>query len=178
MNYNAGMEIRELEPGQSETARDLVMGILNVEYGLGLTLEELPDLIDIHRTYRQSGAGNFWVVSAGENVVGCIGILRLASDHFELRRMYVGAAYRGFGLAQRLLETLFAWCTRNGVEHLWLETNEAWHAAHHIYEKHGFTPVPRDRLPPEFPVVRVATGFYHRAMTSAALRYLPPCLDR
>jgi len=167
MNNKAGMETRELEPEQSEAARALVMGILNEEYGLGLTLEELPDLIDIHRTYRQSGAGNFWVVSTGGQVVGCIGTLRLASDHFELRRMYVSAAYRGHGIAQRLLETLFAWCKRNGVAHLWLETNEAWHAAHHIYEKLGFIPVPRDRLPPEFPVVRVATGFYHRAMTAA-----------
>jgi GNAT superfamily N-acetyltransferase len=166
MNNNAGMEIRELEPEQNEAARDLVMGILNEEYGLDLTLDELPDLIDIHHTYRQSGAGNFWVVSTGGHVVGCIGTLRLASDHFELRRMYVRAAYRGHGIAQGLLETLFAWCTRNGVAHLWLETNEAWHAAHHIYEKHGFTSVLRDRLPPEFPVVRVATGFYHRAMTS------------
>jgi len=166
MNNNAGMEIRELEPAQNEAARDLVMGILNEEYGLDLALDELPDLIDIHNTYRNSGAGNFWVVSTGGHVVGCIGTLRLTSDHFELRRMYVSAAYRGHGIAQRLLETLFAWCTRNGVAHLLLETNEAWHAAHHIYEKHGFIPVPRDRLPPEFPVVRVATGFYHRAMTS------------
>jgi GNAT superfamily N-acetyltransferase len=159
------MDIRELEPGQSIDARDLVLDILNEEYALQLTLEELPDLIDIHQTYRNSGAGNFWVVSAGSKVVGCIGVLRLTQDHYELRRMYVHPAYRGHGIAQRLLETLFGWATRHGVAHLWLETNEAWHAAHHIYEKHGFKPVARDRLPLGFPVVRVATGFYHRAMT-------------
>jgi N-acetylglutamate synthase-like GNAT family acetyltransferase len=78
--------------------------------------------------------------------------------------MYVLPAYRGYGIAQRLLETLFDWSARNGVAHLWLETNEAWHAAHHIYEKHGFRAVSRDLLPPEFPVVRVATGFYHRTV--------------
>jgi GNAT superfamily N-acetyltransferase len=166
MSSAAGMKICAIGPEESGNARDLVMGILNEEYGLELTLEELPDLIDIHHTYRQSGVGNFWVVSVGGLIVGCIGALRLASDHFELRRMYVRAAYRGQGIAQRLLETLFDWSLCNGVAHLWLETNEVWHAAHHIYEKHGFTPVPRERLPPEFPVVRVATGFYHRAMTS------------
>ena len=67
-------------------------------------------------------------------------------------------------IAQHILETLFEWRARNGVAHPWLETNEAWHAAHHIHEKHGSRPVPRDRPPPEFPVVRVATGLYHRAI--------------
>ena len=159
------MDVRELEPGQGVEARDLVLGILNDEFGMRFRLEELPDLIDIHQTYRQSGAGNFWVVSDNGKVVGCIGALRLASDHYELRRMYVHPAYRGHRIAQRLLATLFDWSARNGVAHLWLETHEAWHAAHHIYEKHGFRPVSREQLPPEFPVVRVATGFYHRAMT-------------
>lgn len=164
------MNIHELEPAESPGARDLVLGILNEEYRLELTLDELPDLIDIHRTYRDSDAGNFWVVSTGDKIVGCIGVLRLALDHYELRRMYVHPAYRGRGIAQRLLETVFEWATRHGVVHLWLETNEAWHAAHHIYEKHDFNPVTRDQLPPEFPVVRVATGFYHRIMPLAGPR--------
>ena len=85
-----------------------------------------------------------------------------------------GGALQLLDFEQRLLETLFEWSARSGVAHLWLETNEAWHAAHHIYEKHGFRPVSRDSLPPEFPVVRVATGFYHRAMTPDASRRLPP----
>ena len=158
-------QVHELKPEQNRDARDLVLRILNDEYWLQLTLEELPDLIDIHRTYRQTGTGNFWVACRDAEIVGCIGALRLAADHYELRRMYVHPASRGHGIAQCLLETLFDWSSRNGVAHLWLETNEAWHAAHHIYEKHGFRPVPRDSLPREFPVVRVATGFYHRAMT-------------
>lgn len=163
MNNEAPIEIREIEPGQNRDARDLVLGILNNEFGMSFVLEELPDLIDIHQTYRQSGTGNFWAATHNGRISGCIGVLRLASDHYEVRRMYVDPACRGHGIAQRLLETLFDWCARNGVAHLWLETNEAWHAAHHIYEKHGFSPVSRDRLPPEFPVVRVATGFYHLA---------------
>ncbi len=164
MDNHARTEVRELEPEQSHAARDLVLGILNHEFWMAFTLDELPDLIDIHQTYRDSGNGNFWVVADGKQMAGCIGVFRLASGHYELRRMYVDPPWRGRGIAQRLLETLFEWCARNGVAHLWLETNEAWHAAHHIYEKHGFRSVPRDRLPPEFPVVRVATGFYHRTM--------------
>lgn len=172
------IDIHELDPTESLGARELVLGILNEEYRLELTLDELPDLVDIHRTYRDSGAGNFWVVSEGGKVVGCIGVLQLALDHYELRRMYVHPAHRGRGIAQHLLETVFEWATRRGVAHLWLETNEAWHAAHHIYEKHGFESVPRDRLPPEFPVVRVATGFYHRAMTLGGPALAAPTFNR
>ena len=164
------LTIRAIDAREGPDARDLVLHILNHEYGLALTLEELPDLVDIHRTYRQSGSGNFWIACDGARIVGCIGVLQLAGEHYELRRMYVEAGQRGRGIAQGLLDTVFDWSARHGIGHLWLETNAAWHAAHHIYEKHGFTPVDRDRLPPQFPIVRVATGFYHRAMQPVAPR--------
>ena len=81
--------------------------------------------------------------------------------------MYVRADYRGLGIAQRLLALLTAWSATSGVRCLYLETNAAWVAAHHIYEKHGFVEVSRSDLPPEFPVVRVATGFFRRCTTAA-----------
>jgi GNAT superfamily N-acetyltransferase len=155
-----GIEIHELGPGESVAAQKLILRILNGEYAMAFTLAELPDLVDIHGTYRSSGAGNFWVASIDGIVAGCIGVLRLADDDFELRRMYVDPAFRGRQIAQRLLDLLLDWSAANGVGHLYLETNEQWKAAHHIYEKHGFTVVGRDCLPPTFPVVRVATGFY------------------
>ncbi len=152
--------LRELGPEDGVAARDLVLRILNQEYRMALTLDELPDLVDIHATYRGSGAGNFWVACSGASIVGCIGVLRLAGADYELRRMYVDPAARGRGIAQRLLEVALAWCGARGVAALYLETNAQWKAAHHIYEKRGFVPVARDALPPAFPVVRVATGFY------------------
>lgn len=150
----------ELGQRHNLAARDLILRILNQEYRMALTLAELPDLVDIHATYRRSGAGNFWVASRDDAVVGCIGVLCLEGSDFELRRMYVDPAHRGLGIAQRLIDVALAWCTMHGVADLYLETNEQWKAAHHIYEKLGFTSVERDSLPTAFPVVRVATGFY------------------
>jgi GNAT superfamily N-acetyltransferase len=152
--------LRELEPRDNDAARDMVLAILNGEYGMALTLEELPDLVDIHRTYRREGEGNYWVASRDGRIVGSIGLLRLSGDDFELRRMYVEGAQRGQGIAQALLDLSLQWARDHGVGALWLETNEQWKAAHHIYEKHGFQPVAQTELPPGFPVVRVATGFY------------------
>lgn len=154
------VDLHELGPEDSVAARDLILRILNREYRMALTLDELPDLIDIHGTYCRSGAGNFWAASGAGSIVGCIGVLHLAGADFELRRMYVDPAWRGQRIAQRLLDIALAWCTARGVANLYLETNEQWKAAHHIYEKQGFIPVDRERLPPAFPVVRVATGFY------------------
>jgi GNAT superfamily N-acetyltransferase len=154
------IEMREVQRGDSIAVRDLVLRILNEEYAMALALDELPDLVDAYATYRDSGEGSFWVAMIDGCIVGCIGILRLAGADYELRRMYVQAEYRGRGIAQRLLDSVFAWSEGRGVGCLWLETNEHWLAAHHIYEKYGFQPIERDRLPASFPVVRVATGFY------------------
>ena len=136
------------------------MKILNEEYTMDLGLTELPDLVDVYETYCGSGLGNFWVALENGRVCGCIGILHLGRRDFELRRMYVEKVARGRGLAQRLLDVLFDWSAANGVRSIYLETNGRWHAAHHLYEKNGFTPVAKEELPREFPIVRVATGFY------------------
>jgi GNAT superfamily N-acetyltransferase len=158
----------EAGPEHNLAVRSLVMKILNEEYAMALRLAELPDLVDVHDTYCGNGLGNFWVALQDGRVRGCIGLMYLGRSDFELRRMYVEAQARGHGLAQRLLDTLFAWSAANGVEAIYLETNHRWHAAHHIYEKNGFTPARKEDLPREFPVVRVADGFYVRRLGVSA----------
>jgi GNAT superfamily N-acetyltransferase len=164
----AQLEFRTLRRSESMVVRDLILDVLNDEYGMELTLGELPDLVDAHQTYIESGDGHFWVATLDGRVAGCIGVLRLSGADFELRRMYVRTECRGLGIAQRLLDLLLDWSAIHGVRCLYLETNALWTAAHHIYEKHGFAPVARDDLPPEFPVVRVATGFYRRCVDDLA----------
>jgi N-acetylglutamate synthase-like GNAT family acetyltransferase len=158
--------LREAGPEHNLAIRALILRILNEEYAMALTLAELPDLVDVYDTYRVSGGGNFWIAEEDGRVIGCIGLMRLDGADFELRRMYVEARARGRGLAQGLLDVLFGWAARHGVEALYLETNEQWHAAHHIYEKNGFVPVTQAELPPGFPIVRVATGFYRLRLPS------------
>ena len=153
-------ELRQATPDDNDAIRDLTLTILNEEYAMALTLAELPDLVDVYATYCSPGRGQFWVAQQAGQVRGCIGLMRLGRRDFELRRMYVQAAARGQGMAQRLLEVALDWSKQNGVGAIFLETNEQWHAAHHIYEKSGFEPITQAQLPPEFPVVRVATGFY------------------
>jgi N-acetylglutamate synthase-like GNAT family acetyltransferase len=160
--------LREATAEDNAAVRTLIMTILNEEYAMGLRLAELPDLVDVHDSYCGNGLGNFWVALKDGRVCGCIGLMYLGRGDFELRRMYVDAQARGHGIAQRLLDTLLDWAADNGVESIYLETNQRWHAAHHIYEKNGFQPVNKNALPPEFPIVRVATGFYRLRLGAAA----------
>ena len=164
----SAIAIREAGPGHNLAIRGLILRILNQEYAMALTLDELPDLMDVHDTYCVRGDGNFWVALEEGRVVGCIGLMRLCGGDFELRRMYVQAQARGRGLAQQLLDVLLGWSAGRGVDALYLETNEQWHAARHLYEKNGFQPVAQAALPPGFPVVRVATGFYRLTLPTLA----------
>lgn len=152
--------LREAGPEHNLAIRDLILRILNQEYAMALTLEELPDLVDVYATYVLHGGGQFWIAEQHGVVVGCIGLMRLAGGDFELRRMYVQADARGQGLAQRLLDLAHDWARGHRVDALYLETNEQWHAAQHLYAKNGYAPIAQSELPPEFPIVRVATGFY------------------
>lgn len=150
----------EAEREHNLAIRSLVMKILNEEYAMALRLSELPDLVDVYESYCANGLGKFWVALENGRVCGCIGLMHLGRGDFELRRMYVEEQARGRGLAQRLLDTVLTWSAVNGVESIYLETNQRWQKAHHIYEKNGFQPVLKEKLPREFPIVRVATGFY------------------
>ena len=162
--------IREAGPADNLAIRQLILRILNEEYSMALTLAELPDLVNVYETYRINGGGQFWVAEQGDRVVGCIGVMRLGRRDYELRRMYVEAAARGQGLAQCLLDRTHDWARRHDVQALYLETNEQWHAAQHLYAKNGYAPIAQSELPPEFPIVRVATGFYRLDLTPEARR--------
>ena len=160
----SAIEFRQLRPEDNDASRALILDILNREYAMALSLQELPDLIDIHRTYVDSGDGSFWVACVDGRIAACIGILQLTGADYELRRMYVDPAQRGNGIAQRLLDVALAWSITRGVGCIYLETHSEWKTAHHIYEKNGFEPVDRECLPSAFPVVRIATAFYRRCL--------------
>jgi hypothetical protein len=44
---------------------------------------------------------------------------------------------------------------------VFLGTTPFFRAAHRFYEKHGFSQIPKQRLPSSFPIMEVDTKFYH-----------------
>jgi len=161
------VRIAPFAPEHADGVFDLILPIQQAEFQIPITREAQPDLADIPGFY-QRGDGNFWVALDGGRVVGSISLLDIGHGQAALRKMFVAATHRGaaHGVAAALLQTLTAWTRERGVREVFLGTTAQYLAAHRFYEKNGFRQIPKDRLPPNFPVMSVDTRFYTRAVTA------------
>jgi N-acetylglutamate synthase-like GNAT family acetyltransferase len=149
----------------SEQYRDgvatLILPIQQEEFGLAISLQDQPDLLDIPGFY-QSGHGNFWLALADDEVVGSISLRDIGNRQGALRKMFVQAPFRGreHQVAQRLLQTLVDWSREQGLKEVFLGTTAAFLAAHRFYEKNGFVEITAADLPSAFPRMALDTKFY------------------
>ncbi len=97
------------------------------------------DLVDVQSTYQDAG-GEFWVADDRGLIAGSVGILPHEGDTCELKRLYVGHAYRRRGLATRLLATARGWAMSRGFRRMVLWSDVLLTAAHALYLKKGFRP--------------------------------------
>ena len=140
---------------------DVILPIQQSEFGIPITLDAQPDLLDIPGFY-QKGKGNFWVALHGSEIVGTISLFDIGNDQGALRKMFVKAPFRGsiHGVAQRLLQVLLDWSKLHNVREIYLGTTAKFLAAHRFYEKNGFSEIRQNELPVSFPVMSVDTKFY------------------
>src|SRR5580765_3351 len=66
---------------------DVILPIQQSEFGIPITLEAQPDLLDIPSFY-QKGKGNFWVALCDAEIIGTISLLDIGNDQGALRKMY------------------------------------------------------------------------------------------
>ena len=132
---------------------NLVLGVQNDEFLLGLTAQDQPDLPNIGEFYKN---GCFWVALNEQNqVVGTIGLEPLSENQAALRKMFLDKTMRGnkdLNLAQNLFETLLAYAQQRNFQELWLDTPPPAKAAHRFYERNGFEPMPRESVPSSYKV--------------------------
>jgi GNAT superfamily N-acetyltransferase len=109
------------------------------EQYIATTIEgELSRLLDIFSPARRNA---FWVVEPGDGrqlVVGTFGIECHSRETTELRRMYIDAAWRGRGLAQRMLRTAEDTARALGFSGMIVSTADVQQAAFRFYTKSGF----------------------------------------
>lgn len=155
--------IKPFSPDLQNAVERLVLPIQQIEFGVKITLEEQPDLMDITGTF-QCGNGNFWVAMDGDNVVGTIGVVDIGNQQVALKKLFVSNSHRGKekGIAQALMNTAVEWCQAKAIKQIYLGTTALMLAAHRFYEKNGFTERSSEDLPPSFPIVSVDTKFYSR----------------
>ena len=161
------MEVVLFRPKYQRQVVDLILEIQRDEFGIQISAEQQPDLMQIP-TYYQVGSGNFWLAISGADVVGTISLLDIGFCQGALRKMFVHPQYRGHevGTATQLLDTLTSWSAAHSVKELFLGTTPQFLAAHRFYEKHGFHEIAKASLPGAFPIMEVDTKFYHRRVES------------
>lgn len=144
-------------------AINLILPIQRDEFGLGVTVEDQPDLLEIPSFY-QTGGGGFWLAFDGPDAVGTIGLRDIGNRQGALRKMFVKASHRGreFGVASKLLDQLVSAAEANGIAEVFLGTTEHFLAAHRFYDKCGFERIAVTDLPAAFPRMTVDTRFYRR----------------
>ncbi len=96
----------------------------------------------IHPEQFQEPRAGFWVAWAGDMPVGSLGLMPLSLETAELDGMYVAPAYRGVGVAQRLLLTLENHSRLHGFRILRLRAGAPQPEAVRFYEKMGFSRIP------------------------------------
>jgi N-acetylglutamate synthase-like GNAT family acetyltransferase len=163
------MDIVNFSPKYVAGVGALIVPIQREEFGVEITYEGQPDLMDIPSFY-QKGAGQFWVALDQDEVVGSIGLLDIGAGEAALRKMFVAATHRGgaHGVAAQLLGTLLNHARNNGLKTIYLGTTEKFLAAHRFYEKSGFELIEPNSLPATFPRMAVDKRFYRLGMDISA----------
>lgn len=158
---NTRLSILALNNNYCNQIIDIILPIQQIEFNVPVTLEDQPDLQDIELNYQHTG-GNFWGAKYDEQLVGTIALIAIDGKAGALRKMFVRKEYRGkeFGIAQRLLDELVAYCKQNNITAIYLGTVDLLKAAHRFYEKNGFTQLAKQDLPDSFPLMGADNIFY------------------
>jgi GNAT superfamily N-acetyltransferase len=96
---------------------------------------ELKQLLEVFSAARRSA---FWVVEGRHAIVGSFGIESRNAGDTELRRMYLDEAYRGAGIAQRMLEHAEIEARALGFTRMILSTAQIQESAVSFYRNSGF----------------------------------------
>lgn len=155
------LTIKPIYNDYSDQIIDLILSIQQKEFGLTITINQQPDLLDLETNYHQGG-GNFWGAFLGGKLIGTIAMINCGHNSACIRKMFVKKEYRGKdpGTAQQLLNTLLQYCSQKEITDIYLGTVHQLKAAHRFYERNGFTPLAVADLPPYFPLMTTDNMFY------------------
>ena len=128
---------------------DLVLYIQNVEYSVGLSIEDQPDLVDIKKSYFDDG-GSFWIaIDDKDKVIGTLGLQKGEKNIGILKKFFVHKNHRGkeFGISMKLYEQLLKHAKMEKMNSIILDTPSIAIRAHSFYKKAGFKEITKKQLP-------------------------------
>ncbi len=90
--------------------------------------------------------GEIVIALLGDRIVGCCALLVMADGVFALGKMAVAEECRGRGIGKAMLAHVIGRAREIGARRLYLESNTKLPNAVHLYESHGFTHLPPERV--------------------------------
>ena len=88
------IKIVRYEAKYQKQVADLIISIQRDEFGVEITLEQQPDLLDIENFYLVN-QGTFLIALDNHIVVGTIALLDIGNGNGALRKFFVDPNYRG-----------------------------------------------------------------------------------
>jgi GNAT superfamily N-acetyltransferase len=82
--------------------------------------------------------GNLFLAKVDGEPVGCVAIKPFAENVCEMKRLYVPDAYRGLGVARKLVTHCLAWSKKAGYQKMVLDTLRTMTPALSLYKGFGF----------------------------------------
>ncbi|MEV4415349.1 GNAT family N-acetyltransferase [Catellatospora sp. NPDC049609] len=128
------MEIVEVAPADPRLVP--LVGALRAELDA-----RYPEEIDFEHPVVKRAA-RFLLVLAGGAAIACCAVQPLDGGEAELKRMYVDPAWRGRGVARRLMPEAERLAAHTGASVFKLETGVRQPDAIAVYERAGFTRIP------------------------------------
>lgn len=130
-----GIEIERFQPAHARRFAELNREWLEA-YGLmePSNDEQLSD----PQAYFLGRGGQIFVALHDGTVVGTCAIIPHDVDEFELAKLTVASAFRGQGIARRLVECCLAYARERGAHRVILVSNSQLQAALRLYESLGF----------------------------------------
>ena len=136
--------VRPYAPGDAHAFHDLNMAWLTAFFHV--EAKDEATLTDPEGTILAPG-GQILLADLAERTVGCVALLPMPGDAYEVAKMAVAPEAQGRGVGRLLLEAAIAWAREKGARRLYLESNARLAPALHLYEAAGFRHLPMEARP-------------------------------
>lgn len=145
-------QIRSYEDPDKDQVIDVVLSIQNDEFGLGIGIDEQPDILDVPAHYIRDHGG-FWVAATPDgSVIGTVGLMRKSPEVGVMKKFFVRAPYRGrqHGVAAALYKDMLDFAKAENLTSIILDTPSSATRSHAFYRSVGFRIISKDELPVKY----------------------------
>jgi len=140
------MQIITYQERYKQQIIDLILHIQNSEAKINLSLEEQPDLLDIHNAYEKNG-GQFWLAVENNIVIGTLALMNKGNGNGILKKGFVKKEYRKQGILTKLYGRLIDYAKRNNYKQLMFDTPSVATDCHRFFEREGYVRIEKEEQP-------------------------------